>query len=233
MRPWLLRPAFEIFFSTSERSGFERVISSKVETDIPRRPGDVGRYMRIGIAGVLPGLSLQVFDDLAIGECDDGLLPRTRLFREHALAGAQRVRLTRHAQGVHLDHLLARKHRLDRCLDLVLIRFQRHLEGVARHSLAIAMAALTLRVLHVHAFFGDQSVPDNLSDLHGLLLLAPAPAARRARLRAALGLRLGRLSLGGWLRYRRGRGCPRRRAGCDPSRATPLLAAPHHPWMAL
>src|SRR5258707_3372883 len=113
MRPWLLRPAFEIFFSTSERSGFERVISSKVETDIPRRPGDVGRYMRIGIAGVLPGLSLHIFDDLAIRECDDGLLPRTRLFREHALAGAQRARLARHAHGAHRDPRLARKPRLN------------------------------------------------------------------------------------------------------------------------
>jgi hypothetical protein len=56
MRPWLLRPAFEICFLMSERSGFERVISSNVETDMPRRPGDVGRYMRIGILAFSPGL---------------------------------------------------------------------------------------------------------------------------------------------------------------------------------
>src|SRR5215469_10420182 len=54
MRPWLLRPAFEFFFSMSERSGCERVISSNVETDMPRRPGDVGRYVRIGILASSP-----------------------------------------------------------------------------------------------------------------------------------------------------------------------------------
>jgi hypothetical protein len=37
-----LRPAFDVFFSMSERPGFDRVISSNVETDMPRRPGDVG-----------------------------------------------------------------------------------------------------------------------------------------------------------------------------------------------
>jgi hypothetical protein len=42
MRPWLLRPAVETFFSSSERSGLVRVTSSKVETDMPRRPGEVG-----------------------------------------------------------------------------------------------------------------------------------------------------------------------------------------------
>src|SRR6266568_498312 len=50
MRPLLLRPA--VFFSGSvrARSGDFLVISSKVDTDIPRRPGDVGLYVLTGIS---------------------------------------------------------------------------------------------------------------------------------------------------------------------------------------
>src|SRR5215472_18034836 len=48
--PWLLRPACFSSFTTRDFSGLVLVISSKVETDIPRRPGDVGRYCLIGIS---------------------------------------------------------------------------------------------------------------------------------------------------------------------------------------
>src|SRR5690242_7445946 len=58
MRPWLLRPPVELSLRTSDFSGRERVISSKVETDIPRRPGDVGLYVRIGICCSSRGLRL-------------------------------------------------------------------------------------------------------------------------------------------------------------------------------
>ena len=49
MRPLLLRPP--LFFSGSVRlfSGSVFVISSKVETDMKRRPGEVGLYLRSGI----------------------------------------------------------------------------------------------------------------------------------------------------------------------------------------
>src|SRR5919204_5192215 len=49
MRPLLLRPPFFVSFSVSPFSGFDFVISSKVETVMKRRPGDVGLYLRIGM----------------------------------------------------------------------------------------------------------------------------------------------------------------------------------------
>ena len=42
MRPLLLRPAVFFSGSVSDRSGLVLVISSKVATDMPRRPGEVG-----------------------------------------------------------------------------------------------------------------------------------------------------------------------------------------------
>src|SRR5690242_12269310 len=48
--PWLLRPACLLSLTTSDFSGRVLVISSNVDTDIPRRPGDVGRYCLIGIS---------------------------------------------------------------------------------------------------------------------------------------------------------------------------------------
>src|SRR5919206_3204522 len=49
MRPLLLRPAFFLSGSVSDRSGRVLVISSKVDTDMPRRPGEVGLYVLTGI----------------------------------------------------------------------------------------------------------------------------------------------------------------------------------------
>src|SRR5689334_3432017 len=85
MWPWWLRPAFWGAASTSERSGLERVISSNVDTDMLRRPGDVGRYTRTGMCAPPPGLRLQLWYRLAVGQCHDGLLPRPRLAAEDPL----------------------------------------------------------------------------------------------------------------------------------------------------
>src|SRR5256885_15178889 len=48
--PWLLRPACFCNLTVIDFSGFVFVISSNVETDMPRRPGVVGRYCLIGIS---------------------------------------------------------------------------------------------------------------------------------------------------------------------------------------
>src|ERR687888_344236 len=50
MRPELLRPARLRPLASSDFSGRPRVISSKPETDAPRRPGVVGLYFRVGIS---------------------------------------------------------------------------------------------------------------------------------------------------------------------------------------
>ena len=50
MRPCTLRPALLRPFVTSDFSGVERVISSKVETLAPRRPGVVGLYLRTAMS---------------------------------------------------------------------------------------------------------------------------------------------------------------------------------------
>ena len=52
-----------------------RVISSKVETDMPRRPGDVGLYFLTGIGTAPHTLSEEIFDGLPGREGHDGLLP--------------------------------------------------------------------------------------------------------------------------------------------------------------
>jgi hypothetical protein len=51
MRPLLLRPPFLVSFSVSAFSGVDFVISSNVETDMKRRPGDVGLNLRTAISG--------------------------------------------------------------------------------------------------------------------------------------------------------------------------------------
>src|SRR3954463_1556679 len=49
IRPLLLRPAVLRSGSVSAFSGLVLVISSKVDTDMPRRPGEVGLYVLTGI----------------------------------------------------------------------------------------------------------------------------------------------------------------------------------------
>src|SRR5438874_205977 len=70
--PWTLRPACFGLGTTSERSGWSRVISEKSANDIPRRPGVVGFALRIVMFGSLP--CLEEFDLVAFGELDDGSL---------------------------------------------------------------------------------------------------------------------------------------------------------------
>src|SRR5437879_8731991 len=70
--PWTLRPAFFGLGTTSERSGWSRVISEKSANDIPRRPGVVGLALRMVMVGSLP--RLEEFDLVALGELDDGSL---------------------------------------------------------------------------------------------------------------------------------------------------------------
>src|SRR5436190_15715446 len=53
MRPFELRPPFFVTGSSRLFSGIDFVISSNVETDMKRRPGEVGLYLRIGISGLL------------------------------------------------------------------------------------------------------------------------------------------------------------------------------------
>src|SRR5690625_461113 len=55
MRPWLLRPPVLEIGRSRDFSGVERVISSNMETELWRRPGVVGLYLRIAI--VIPYLS--------------------------------------------------------------------------------------------------------------------------------------------------------------------------------
>src|SRR6266550_4091889 len=70
--PWTLRPAVFGLGTTSERSGWSRVISEKSANDIPRRPGVVGLALRMVMVGSLP--RLEEFDLVALGELDDGSL---------------------------------------------------------------------------------------------------------------------------------------------------------------
>src|SRR3954454_6313838 len=53
-RPLLLRPHFFVTGSSKLFSGFVFVTSSKVDTDMKRRPGLVGLYLRIGIRAEPP-----------------------------------------------------------------------------------------------------------------------------------------------------------------------------------
>src|SRR6266481_3547397 len=72
IRPWTLRPAFFGLGTTSDRSGWSRVMSEKSANDIPRRPGVVGLAFRMVMVGSLP--RLEEFDLVALGELDDGSL---------------------------------------------------------------------------------------------------------------------------------------------------------------
>src|SRR5688572_3172599 len=52
--PWLLRPPERCRFSVSGAYGSLVVISSKVSDVLPRTPGDVGLYLRIGMSVYAP-----------------------------------------------------------------------------------------------------------------------------------------------------------------------------------
>src|SRR5919201_4436172 len=72
IRPLLFRPPFLVTGSTRLFSGFDRVTSSKVETVMKRRPGDVGLYLRRGTLDLSP---LEDLDRVAFAHLHDGLLP--------------------------------------------------------------------------------------------------------------------------------------------------------------
>src|SRR5215210_794660 len=80
-RPRLLRPPDLLSGSRSERSGFLPLVSSSnVETDMPRRPGEVGLYSFSGMCLSLSASShaLEQLDPLAGRERHDSLLPDPR-----------------------------------------------------------------------------------------------------------------------------------------------------------
>src|SRR5438093_1077500 len=121
MRPWLLRPAWRRKGATSDFSGLERVISSKLCPLAPRRPGEVGLYCLIGTLYALEQLDL-----IAGGERHNGLLP-VRLVLD---AVAQRpARLALHHHYVDVYHFYIEPF-FDCVLDLHLVRLAAHLEHV-------------------------------------------------------------------------------------------------------
>src|SRR2546425_7961088 len=136
MRPVLLRPPFFVSFSVSAFSGRDFVTSAKSDTDMWRRPGDVGLKRRTGISGSPRGsmsrgepLELRSFEDLdrvAGAQLHDGLLP--------ALAGALECTAPLRLR-LNLDHVDARdldvEELFDRLADLRLVRIGVDPERVA------------------------------------------------------------------------------------------------------
>src|SRR5216684_2517502 len=100
--PWLLRPACFCNLTTRDFSGFVFVISSKVETDMPRRPGDVGLYCLIGIFST--SLCLQSVDRLAFTQGDNRFFPLACLFRSRGRTSTPPVHhafLAGHTHGIN------------------------------------------------------------------------------------------------------------------------------------
>src|SRR5215207_8792653 len=93
MRPLLLRPPVLCFLARSFFSGSSRVTESRVRTEEFLRPGLVGLYR---IAGILD--SLEKIYPVALGQLDDGLLPRGGPAARKALA----LRLALDVRRVHL-----------------------------------------------------------------------------------------------------------------------------------
>src|SRR5690606_7860707 len=141
VRPCLFRPPAAWRGTTGARSGAGRVRSSKVATDIPRRPGVVGLYCLIAICktpygpkGRFPGPAparpwplepLENLDFLAGRHGDRRLL---------AIAGPPHVaspapQLPTHPGGVHLADVHI-EDGLDGLLDLGLVGPRVHLEDV-------------------------------------------------------------------------------------------------------
>src|SRR3954453_22402414 len=116
MRPLLFRPPD--FFTGSSRlfSGVVFVSSSKVDTDMNRRPGLVGLNLRTGIRFLQVG-GLEDLDLLAGLELDDGLLPAGA----RALDQAAPLRLRPHVDDVDRVHLDVER-LLDGLTDLRLVR---------------------------------------------------------------------------------------------------------------
>src|SRR5438270_9490283 len=77
MWPWLLRPARFGSGRSRDFSGLDFVISEKVETDMARRPGEVGLYFFTGIGLVSLQLAKEVGNTLARLERHNRLFPGT------------------------------------------------------------------------------------------------------------------------------------------------------------
>src|SRR3954452_5552655 len=135
MRPLLFRPPD--FFTGSSRlfSGVVFVTSSKVDTDMNRRPGLVGLNLRTGIRQGLKVGGLEDLDLLAGVEFHDGLLPAGA----RALDQAAPLRLRPHLDDVDRRHLDVEQ-LLDRLAHLRLVGVGVHAERVlAVFDLGVAL----------------------------------------------------------------------------------------------
>src|SRR5437588_6313884 len=102
MRPPTLRPLCFLRCSSSDFSGSGRVTSWKLLTDMNRRPGLVGLYFLVGIAGVLDALE-EALDLLAGSQRHDRLLP-VGAAADDALASARaQPLLAPDVDGVDVD----------------------------------------------------------------------------------------------------------------------------------
>src|SRR5262249_40864090 len=115
---------------------------------MPRRPGDVGLYMRIGILSSSPacGLWVQLGDRLSRGQRHDSLFPRTGFLVEDPPPSNMGATLARHAHRIDPQYLDP-KHLFDRCFDLVFVSLKRHLEGIAGHDFAIPLPTVPNSIL--------------------------------------------------------------------------------------
>src|SRR5690606_26936859 len=115
MRPELLRPPDLLSGRTSDFSGVDRVISTKSATELPRRPGVVGLYLRMPIDLFLKPLGP---GSAGSAEDGDGALAQRREGALGVLATAQaEARATGLALAVDRAHrrdLDAREDLLDR-----------------------------------------------------------------------------------------------------------------------
>ena len=97
MRPLLLRPAVFLSGSVSARSGLVLVISSKVDTDMPRRPAEVGLYVLDWHGALLD--PFEEVEPLAGPQRDDGFFPGPG----HAHRAAAAAHFAGHVQDVDGD----------------------------------------------------------------------------------------------------------------------------------
>src|SRR4051794_2597986 len=145
--PWTLRPPRLCSGRTSDFSGSSRVTSTKSATLEPRRPGDVGLYLRIPIVSLRCEAQLfrasrcgqrscrpvrasgarasEDLDRVARLEADQRALGGAAL----AVAGACALALALPVGGVHVQHADV-EDLLDRDLDLGLVGSRTHQKGV-------------------------------------------------------------------------------------------------------
>src|SRR5690242_19118478 len=157
--PWLLRP--ECFFkgTISERSGFVFVISSNVDTDMPRRPGEVGRYC---LTGIFCPLRLQCIDCFPISDGHNRLLPFAGFHRPRSgPTPPDHLCFTRHSHGVDRDDMHF-KQLLYCAANFNFIGVQRYFKGIL------------ILPLQSYCLLSNDTVAQYFCDLHSFLLLAYA-----------------------------------------------------------